>query len=124
MMSARSNRHVPRIAPRILLSSNELIEWPHERGENVNHGQAPPRRARGAHDGGAEIPGLPRFWQPYNQGKALRLLAVEIRPACKMSVILVLIPARMASHRLPGKPLADIAGVPMVVHVLRRAEAA
>ena len=29
----------------------------------------------------------------------------------------------MASQRLPGKPLADIGGVPMVVHVLRRAEA-
>src|SRR5947199_9709951 len=38
--------------------------------------------------------------------------------------ILVLIPARMAATRLPGKPLADIAGVPMIVHVLRRAEAA
>jgi 3-deoxy-manno-octulosonate cytidylyltransferase (CMP-KDO synthetase) len=38
--------------------------------------------------------------------------------------ILVLIPARMASIRLPGKPLADIAGLPMIVHVLRRAEAA
>lgn len=32
-----------------------------------------------------------------------------------------LIPARMASTRLPGKPLADLAGVPMVVHVARRA---
>ena len=29
----------------------------------------------------------------------------------------VLIPARMASTRLPGKPLADIAGLPMVVRV-------
>ena len=38
--------------------------------------------------------------------------------------ILVLIPARMAATRLPGKPLADIAGQPMIVHVLRRAEAA
>jgi 3-deoxy-manno-octulosonate cytidylyltransferase (CMP-KDO synthetase) len=37
---------------------------------------------------------------------------------------LVLIPARMASTRLPGKPLADIAGEPMIVHVMRRAEAA
>jgi 3-deoxy-manno-octulosonate cytidylyltransferase (CMP-KDO synthetase) len=37
---------------------------------------------------------------------------------------LVLIPARMASTRLPGKPLLDIAGVPMIVHVLRRAEQA
>ena len=38
--------------------------------------------------------------------------------------ILVLIPARMAATRLPGKPLMDIAGLPMIVHVLRRAEAA
>ncbi|HVX79213.1 MAG TPA: 3-deoxy-manno-octulosonate cytidylyltransferase [Bradyrhizobium sp.] len=37
---------------------------------------------------------------------------------------LVLIPARMAATRLPGKPLMDIAGLPMIVHVLRRAEAA
>src|ERR1700688_4864388 len=37
---------------------------------------------------------------------------------------LILIPARMASSRLPGKPLADIAGEPMIVHVLRRAQAA
>ncbi len=34
---------------------------------------------------------------------------------------LVLIPARMASTRLPNKPLADIAGLPMIVHVLNRA---
>jgi 3-deoxy-manno-octulosonate cytidylyltransferase (CMP-KDO synthetase) len=37
---------------------------------------------------------------------------------------LVLIPARMAANRLPGKPLLDIGGLPMIVHVLRRAEAA
>ena len=41
-----------------------------------------------------------------------------------MPETLILIPARMASTRLPGKPLADIAGLPMIVHVLRRAEAA
>ena len=34
---------------------------------------------------------------------------------------IVVIPARMASARLPGKPLADIAGEPMIVHVWRRA---
>src|SRR4029077_8262535 len=38
--------------------------------------------------------------------------------------ILVLIPARMASTRLPGKPLMDVAGLPMIVHVLRRAQEA
>ena len=37
---------------------------------------------------------------------------------------IVLIPARMAASRLPGKPLADIHGLPMIVHVLRRAIAA
>jgi 3-deoxy-manno-octulosonate cytidylyltransferase (CMP-KDO synthetase) len=41
-----------------------------------------------------------------------------------MHKTIVHIPARMASTRLPGKPLADIAGLPMIVHVLRRAEAA
>lgn len=40
-----------------------------------------------------------------------------------MSTI-ILIPARMASTRLPGKPLADIAGAPMIVQVARRAAAA
>jgi 3-deoxy-manno-octulosonate cytidylyltransferase (CMP-KDO synthetase) len=38
--------------------------------------------------------------------------------------VVVLIPARLASTRLPGKPLADIAGRPMIVQVLHRAEAA
>jgi len=37
---------------------------------------------------------------------------------------IVLIPARMAATRLPGKPLADIDGAPMIVRVLRQAEAA
>src|SRR5438874_1348389 len=37
---------------------------------------------------------------------------------------IILIPARLAATRLPGKPLADIAGVPMIVHVWRRAVAA
>ena len=37
---------------------------------------------------------------------------------------IILIPARLQSVRLPDKPLADIAGVPMIVHVMRRAEEA
>jgi 3-deoxy-manno-octulosonate cytidylyltransferase (CMP-KDO synthetase) len=41
-----------------------------------------------------------------------------------MADVVILIPARMAATRLPGKPLADIAGTPMIVHVLRRAQAA
>jgi 3-deoxy-manno-octulosonate cytidylyltransferase (CMP-KDO synthetase) len=41
-----------------------------------------------------------------------------------MADVIILIPARMAATRLPGKPLADIGGLPMIVQVLRRAEAA
>jgi 3-deoxy-manno-octulosonate cytidylyltransferase (CMP-KDO synthetase) len=37
---------------------------------------------------------------------------------------IILIPARMASIRLPGKPLADIHGKPMIVHVAERAREA
>lgn len=45
------------------------------------------------------------------------------RPAPRLPVSdpLVLIPARMQATRLPGKPLALIAGEPMIVHVWRRA---
>lgn len=46
------------------------------------------------------------------------------RPAMVQNDVVILIPARLASTRLPGKPLADINGQPMIVHVLRRAEAA
>ncbi len=41
-----------------------------------------------------------------------------------MSRIAILIPARMTASRLPGKPLADIHGAPMIVHVWRRAREA
>ena len=38
-----------------------------------------------------------------------------------MTSFTAIVPARLASTRLPNKPLADIAGSPMVVHVARRA---
>ena len=41
-----------------------------------------------------------------------------------MSSFIVIIPARMASTRLPDKPLADLGGKPMVVRVAERAHAA
>ena len=41
-----------------------------------------------------------------------------------MSSALIVIPARLQASRLPGKPLADIHGEPMIVHVWRRAMAA
>lgn len=37
---------------------------------------------------------------------------------------IIIIPARMASTRLPQKPMADIAGCPMIVHAWRRAKEA
>ncbi|MGB4867330.1 MAG: 3-deoxy-manno-octulosonate cytidylyltransferase, partial [Hyphomicrobium sp.] len=40
------------------------------------------------------------------------------------SKTLSVLPARMQATRLPGKPLADIHGLPMIVHVWRRAVAA
>ncbi|WP_163559077.1 3-deoxy-manno-octulosonate cytidylyltransferase [Halomonas sp. NO4] len=43
--------------------------------------------------------------------------------AASQRPFLVVIPARYASSRLPGKPLAEIAGEPMVAHVWRRAGA-
>ncbi len=44
--------------------------------------------------------------------------------ACDVLRPLLLIPARLASTRLPNKPLADIAGKPMIVQVLDRAREA
>ncbi len=41
-----------------------------------------------------------------------------------MSGFKLVIPARFASSRLPGKPLADIAGKPMIVRVLERVQSA
>lgn len=45
-------------------------------------------------------------------------------PHNQMSQTMIVIPARMQATRLPGKPMADIAGQPMIVHVWRRALAA
>jgi 3-deoxy-manno-octulosonate cytidylyltransferase (CMP-KDO synthetase) len=52
--------------------------------------------------------------------------ALGIKNACSqrsitMSQPLIIIPARLAATRLPGKPLADIAGKPMIARVIERA---
>src|SRR5215470_6108030 len=47
-----------------------------------------------------------------------------LRPELPMPDPIILIPSRLAATRLPGKPLAEIAGEPMIVHVWRRAVAA
>lgn len=46
------------------------------------------------------------------------------RASNSASNVLVLIPARMHATRLPGKPLAEIAGKPMILHVVERAREA
>jgi 3-deoxy-manno-octulosonate cytidylyltransferase (CMP-KDO synthetase) len=52
-----------------------------------------------------------------------RSVPLDPRPATSAGIVAV-IPARYGSTRLPGKPLADIDGRPMIEHVYRRAAAA
>src|SRR5260370_42238375 len=60
-----------------------------------------------------QSPSFPACYQPAPD----RTLMLEPRT-------LVLIPARMAASRLPGNPPLDIAGLPMIVQLLRPAEPA
>jgi 3-deoxy-manno-octulosonate cytidylyltransferase (CMP-KDO synthetase) len=66
-----------------------------------------------------------RFWPfPVQSANMMTLQPSFSRSSKNMSrtgAFLVVIPARYASSRLHGKPLADIAGKPMVVHVAERA---
>lgn len=48
----------------------------------------------------------------------------DTRTICSSMKTAILIPSRMASTRLPGKPLAEIAGRPMIAHVAERSLAA
>ena len=50
--------------------------------------------------------------------------AISIKPMSPTLNPVVVVPARLGSTRLPNKPLADIHGEPMIVHVWRRAVAA
>ena len=75
--------------------------------------------------GGDEIPVCLARGNPYKRLRHYRYRYIQPGlPANSMPDAIVLIPARLASTRLPGKPLADLHGAPMIVHVLRRAEAA
>jgi len=61
---------------------------------------------------------------PQNRSCANRVVcgaAPHLLPAICRMTFTVIIPARLASTRLPNKPLADIAGKPMVVRVAERA---
>jgi 3-deoxy-manno-octulosonate cytidylyltransferase (CMP-KDO synthetase) len=69
------------------------------------------------HEDPAMSPAQPQSPLKLQTGPEARGASMPRRP-------IVMIPARMASTRLPNKPLADIHGLPMIVHVMRRAEAA
>src|SRR5437660_1944801 len=129
---------VPRMAPRILLSSKESIVGSGSRPERSTEGR---QNGRGCASGISlsrrtlsrveisvcpgsgnpykrpDFPPVPHYFRPVFAGRLTSFRMTETR-------ILVLIPARMAATRLPGKPLLDIGGLPMIVHVLRRAEEA
>jgi 3-deoxy-manno-octulosonate cytidylyltransferase (CMP-KDO synthetase) len=49
------------------------------------------------------------------------MMAIRFPSPLAMATFFAVVPARFASTRLPGKPLADIAGKPMVVRVMERA---
>src|SRR5580765_6876653 len=106
----RTKINVPRTAPAILFHSKESIR------------SAPPYCAIGARPRPSKDCGrhyksaqLRHCGEASHKSRDSRLF--PMKP-------IVLIPARMASTRLPGKPLADIAGVPMIVRVWRQAVAA
>ena len=75
--------------------------------------------------GGDQIPVCLAAGNPYKRLRRFDIRHVQPgAPATPMPDAIILIPVRLASTRLPGKPLADLHGAPMIVHVLRRAEAA
>src|SRR5581483_4325122 len=134
-------RQVPSTAPRILLSPKESIsgQAPHRKKELA--AGRPPGRASGESKRSLSFPRVLPFRYRFARALATRISDPAHGPspsdfsrrktprfqALKPMIdprILVLIPARMAATRLPGKPLADIAGLPMIVHVMRRAVAA
>ena len=51
----------------------------------------------------------------------MQFAAPRRKPMIENHNTLIVIPARMASARLPGKPLANLNGQPMILHVWRRA---
>jgi 3-deoxy-manno-octulosonate cytidylyltransferase (CMP-KDO synthetase) len=64
--------------------------------------------------------------RPLQRGKSVRKVEDTASSIFRNGLLnpIVVIPARMASTRLPGKPLADIHGKPMIVHMLERGRAA
>src|SRR6266481_3737738 len=133
----KSTMQVPRMAPITLLSSKESIA--DQAPEPEGRLKAGKTAADSHQESGFRAAPSAGLRYRFARALATRINAPTFRqsplfPACFYAApdrapmtetrTLVLIPARMAATRLPGKPLLDIAGLPMIVHVLRRAEAA
>ncbi len=56
-----------------------------------------------------------------NRRTPMRRQTAQLYPSNPICNPVVIIPARLRATRLPGKPLLDLAGAPMIVHVWRRA---
>src|SRR5437773_8789688 len=107
---------VPRIAPMILFHSKESMALPMPGRVPANTGRHyPPGLARHCAEASHKLQAVSGF--SANPGLHRRTQEPRMNP-------ILLIPARMASSRLPDKPLAPIGGVPMIVRVWARAVAA
>src|SRR6516162_6212081 len=141
MLIESTPRQVARMAPRILFTSKESIASRLARKVGgIGSGRGRLRRCTNSRFASAlatRISGqstrhpLPEEVRkpalaPSPQGEANRRFFQRAGAGrgAAMADVLIVIPARMASSRLPGKPLMDIAGEPMIVHVMRRAQAA
>src|ERR1041384_8281349 len=120
MLSESRHRQVNSNAPRILLISNESIAVSGSgEGGRFSESALEPRSTGPTHSRFAAALAT-RIRAP---GSAFPVgISVPESPAISMtSDVLILIPARMAAVRLPGKPLLEIGGVPMIVRVMHRA---
>ncbi len=64
---------------------------------------------------------LAQAYRTLSQNFHLQFLTPSLFEKHVKQKIIGVIPARISSTRLPGKPLADILGIPMVIHVMKRA---
>src|ERR1700745_77024 len=129
MLIESTPRSVPRIAPRILLTSKESIAGKARAAfPRKQAGCRALRRrtnSRFASVLATRITGRPRTALLPLPSASLRAICERGRAGgAQTPDVLILIPARMVARGLPGKPLLDIAGEPMIAHVMRRAQAA
>src|SRR3984957_18115981 len=121
MFKPTRNSRLPRMAPAILLNSKESIAQCSHRLRWLGRRAGPP--AERGRDSWFACAVATRI-----SGRELELASYG--SADKGSAdymagnVIILIPARMAATRLPGKPLAEIAGRPMIAHVMDQAAAA